>query len=867
MWKSSLLVGVQRWKHVLLTLLSVAGVAIVASSFGLFQHQEQSMLDLYFRWRPAEPTDPRIVLVTIDDSDVRRVGRWPLPDATIADLLDIVSSQHPRAIGLDLNREFTPPALPVEDRNLASLQSLSTPILTHNDLVDPLDFPVDRDGRVRQSWLFLGSDSGELNVNFGWRLGLKYLEADGVALAPLNGRHSRYRLGRAVVPSSEHDGDPLWDRDRQTRLLVNYRGTASSFGQISLRQVLDRQIPPNLMRDRLILIGAVSPRLSPSFYTPYSSGFDRASGRSAEVVIQANIASQTIGAALDGRPLLQALSQPLTSLWILLWSAIGIAVSLTWLQSPILAENLAQKLALLSLGLVGVGISSIGMGYLAFLCGWWLPASAPITALIGSAVAISIAQMHELQQEKADLEIILETANAHGDSIQNGLLEKYSQEAALDSYTTIVQLMDVLPVGITFIDTDGTVRYTNTRAQQLLGRQPNRPLAPEEIPEFYQIYMAGTDRLYPYQEFTGLQALQGKSTRTDDMEIHRNNKVVPIECWGTPIYDARGNIQYAILVLQDITDRQQAYADRVLFAQELETKTVALQEMDRLKDEFLKRTSHELRTPLNGIIGSIQLILDGFCENREEEIDFLKQAKDSSHSLLTLINNLLDLKQLQSGDFSLSLETVDLHACLTKALYLHLYTLQQKHLALVKSYTTESVFVRADSLRLTQVLVNAIGNAIKFTDAGSLTITTEIQRQKEASDPLLESLRPSDGLCQCDTPVESLRDREMAMATVTIRDTGIGIEPHIQEQMLEAFTMADGSTTRSYSGLGLGLTVSQKFIKMMGGSLTLHSAGKGCGTTVTVSLPLATAPRSPLPVPSTESRTSKQKLLETKAKS
>jgi two-component system, sensor histidine kinase len=458
---------------------------------------------------------------------------------------------------------------------------------------------------------------------------------------------------------------------------------------------------------------------------------------------------------------------------------------------------------------------SIAINYLAFLRGWWLPASAPISALIGSAVAISIAQIHELQQEKTDLELILETANAQGDLIPSGLLEKYPQEVALESYTTAMQLMDVLPVGIAFIDTNGTVCYTNTRAQQLLGREPTRPISSEEIPEFYQIYLAGTDRLYPYEEFTGLQALQGKSMRADDMEIRNNNKIVPLECWGTPIYDDRGNIQYAILVLQDITDRRQAYAERILFHQELETKTIALQEMEQLKDEFLKRTSHELRTPLNGIIGSIQLILDGFCDNREEEIEFLEQAKDSSQSLLTLINNLLDLNQIQSGDFSLNIEAVDLHACLTKAIYLHLYTLQQKHLSLFKSYASEPIVVRADSLRLTQILVNLIGNAIKFTERGSLTITTEIKMKKDAN------------------------NREVIGGMVTICDTGIGIDPQLQEQMFEAFRMEDGSTTRSYSGIGLGLTISQKFMKMMGGQLILTSDGKGCGTTVEVWIPMA----------------------------
>lgn len=808
------MVRVQRWKQVLLTIAVVTGVVIAASGLGLFLHQEWSMLDLFFRWRPVEPPDARIVLVTIDESDVQQRGQWPLSEPVLDNLLETLTAQHPRAIGLDLDREL--PKIDALNGDLPdATESRGVPILSHNGLVEPLDFPIEVDGRVRQSWLSMQAPSGETTLNFGLRLGLKYLESEGITLEPLNQARSRYRLGQTVlVPLSGHPDQQPWGHDSGNRLLMNYRGTYQSFHHICLSDVLDGKIPPQLMRDRLILVGSISPRLSFSFYTPYRNNFDRTPERISELVIHANIASQILSAALDGRPLLKSISPPVRGVWILIWSALSVGVSLRWLQSRILQDNLALKLAVLSFGLLALGIVAIAVGYVAFLAGWWLPASAPISALIGSAIAVSISQVQQLQQKKTDLELMLETAAAQGDLASASFLEKYTQEVALESYTTAMQLMDVLPVGVAFIDTSGTVCYTNTRAQQLLGRQSTRPIHSAEIPEFYQIYLAGTDRLYPYEEFTALQALNGKSIRSDDMEIRNNNRITPLECWGTPIYDDRGNIQYAILVLQDISDRRQAYAERVLFHQELEHKTMALQEMEQLKDEFLKRTSHELRTPLNGIIGSIQLILDGFCENREEELEFLEQAKDSSQNLLMLINNLLDLNQIQGGDFSLNLETVDLHACLTKAIYLHLYTLQQKKLHLVKSYCPEPMIVRGDSLRITQVLVNLIGNAIKFTDEGSITITTEIQKRQDNA------------------------SSEADLAAIAIRDTGIGIEPNLQDKMFEAFMMEDGSTTRSYSGIGLGLTISRKFMTMMGGKLTLNSPGKGQGTTVELSMPL-----------------------------
>ncbi|MBE9041030.1 hypothetical protein IQ235_09580, partial [Oscillatoriales cyanobacterium LEGE 11467] len=311
---------------------------------------------------------------------------------------------------------------------------------------------------------------------------------------------------------------------------------------------------------------------------------------------------------------------------------------------------------------------------------------------------------------------------------------------------------------------------------------------------------------------------------------HRGNKLIPIESWGTPIYDRQGNIKYAILAFNDITERQQACAQRVLFAQELEAKNMALQEMDRLKDEFLKRTTRELRTPLNGIMGSISLIVDGFCDDREEEIEMLQQAHRSSLQLFELISELLDLNGLQSGNISLNIKSLDLHSCLAKSIYLQLPNLQDKSLKLIKQYSQQTIKVKADSKKLKQVFINILGNAIKFTERGSITISTNVKVATSGNYP------------------------QASFAFVTVQDTGVGIEPKRQSQMFEAFMMEYGSVTRPYGGSGLGLTIAQNFMKMMGGFVTLKSPGKNKGTIVEIAIPLVTETAMDLPsvVPSSE---------------
>ena len=257
------------------------------------------------------------------------------------------------------------------------------------------------------------------------------------------------------------------------------------------------------------------------------------------------------------------------------------------------------------------------------------------------------------------------------------------------------------------------------------------------------------------------------------------------------------------------------YSERLRFTQELEAKNAALQEIDQLKDEFLKTTSHELRTPLNGIISSLRLILDDFCDDRDEEIELLMQADRCAIHLLNIIDQVLDLAKIKSGQLAVDIEPVNLTQVLSEAIDLHLNKLEQKRLRLYRHNFSDSLQVLADFTKFKQVLINIIENAIKFTDSGSITISTGIL-----------------------SPGKQGTTAQTTVAFVRIQDTGIGIDPSQKHKLFKPFLMLDGSTTRSQGGIGLGLVISRNLLEMMKGSITIESAGKGQGAIVQIVLPL-----------------------------
>jgi signal transduction histidine kinase len=238
---------------------------------------------------------------------------------------------------------------------------------------------------------------------------------------------------------------------------------------------------------------------------------------------------------------------------------------------------------------------------------------------------------------------------------------------------------------------------------------------------------------------------------------------------------------------------------------ELETKGRELEAASRHKSQFLANMSHELRTPLNAIIGYTELIADGIYGQVPEKIaEVLGRVQASGHHLLELINAVLDLAKIEAGQLSLTLQPYSPREVVHSVVNAAESLAAAKGLALRVEAPADLPAGRGDERRLSQVLLNLVGNAIKFTDSGEVCV-----RASAAGGDLL----------------------------VSVSDTGPGIEPAQQARVFEEFQQADGSSTRGKGGTGLGLAIARRIVELHGGRIWVESA-PGQGATFSFALPL-----------------------------
>jgi signal transduction histidine kinase/CheY-like chemotaxis protein len=237
----------------------------------------------------------------------------------------------------------------------------------------------------------------------------------------------------------------------------------------------------------------------------------------------------------------------------------------------------------------------------------------------------------------------------------------------------------------------------------------------------------------------------------------------------------------------------------------------------RAKSEFLANMSHEIRTPLNGILGMVDVILPTDLTPRQKE--YVDLLKCSGELLLGIINQLLDLSKIEAGKLTLEFIPFDLRALVHEAVDTFLIAGQKKGLTLTCEIDPRVPrLVKGDTYRLRQVMINLLGNAVKFTEKGRVAITLELTADH--------------------------RENNMVEILFSVTDTGIGIPAEKLETIFSSFTQADGSMTRKYGGTGLGLTISRELLRLMGGSIGVESR-EGRGSRFYFSIPFEICREAP----------------------
>ena len=368
---------------------------------------------------------------------------------------------------------------------------------------------------------------------------------------------------------------------------------------------------------------------------------------------------------------------------------------------------------------------------------------------------------------------------------------EYLDEAARAAARRLIAIVESSEDAIVSKDLNGVITSWNRAAERLFGYA-----ADEVIGQSIRIIIP-TERLA--EEEVVLSAVR-RGDRVDHFETQRRRKdgtLVPISLSVSPIRDEQGTVVGASKIARNISDRVQAERERVRLVE-------ALQEANRLKDEFLATLSHEIRTPLNAILGYAQL-LQGNLLDDEKRLRGARVIERNARALAHIIEDVLDVSVITSGRLRLNVRPVELPDLVKEAITTVQFAADAKGVRLVTEVDPGVTPVAGDAERLQQVLWNLLINAVKFSTRGGRVVV---------------AVRPAG-----------------AAVAVSVKDSGIGIDQEFLPYVFDRFRQADSRTTREHGGVGLGLAIARHIVELHGGTISVSSKGVGKGAEFTVTLP------------------------------
>jgi PAS domain S-box-containing protein len=358
-------------------------------------------------------------------------------------------------------------------------------------------------------------------------------------------------------------------------------------------------------------------------------------------------------------------------------------------------------------------------------------------------------------------------------------------------------LVEQIPAAV-YVDPAGALGaplYVSPRVETLLGYTPDEWLAASDL---------WIDRLHPDDRERVLAEIAranetGQSLSLEYRCLARDDREVWVRDEVALVHDEHGAPQYWQGFMVDITDRKRSEED-------LRAAKDAAEEASRLKSSFLRMATHELRTPLTIVSGYVELLASSTAARlTSEEQEFIDIAQAGTKTLSRLVDDLLDLARIEAGRLDLEISAVDVGEAITRVHRMVSVQAAAKGIDSVVTVEPDLPPIAADPDRLTQILLNLVGNAVKFTEQGHIHSTVR---------------------------------RAHGGVEISVADTGIGIAPEAQTAIFDEFRQADASTTRRFGGTGLGLAIAKRLVEMQGGTLAVEST-VAVGSMFTLWLPAA----------------------------